>query len=402
MVQLSDIQQARERVSNSIIRTPLVLDHLFTKTNLFLKLDNLQTTGSFKERGAVNKLKKIKEEGKFKGVIGASAGNHAQAVAYHGAKLGFSVSMIMPTHTPTVKANATQKWGADIVLEGETVDEGIIHARAIAKEKGLAFIHAFDDLDIIAGQGTAALEILEDCPDMDCMIIPVGGGGMASGIATAIKALKPKCKVIGVQTEKYPQVTNAFYGKEIQKITTQAGPTIADGIAVKGIGEHTLTILKKTVDEMINVSEEEIADSILYLLQSKKILAEGAGAAGLAAVVSGKANIKGCKNVVTTICGGNIDMNLLARIVEHGYLKQKRLLKVNVIISDRPGSLHKLTGVLSDLKANILEIEHDRASTSVPYYNTGTNLLLETRGEDHYDKVLQALKDHAYSVRIRN
>jgi threonine dehydratase len=401
MIDLKSIQQARERVSSSIIRTPLIQDHLITSANVFLKLDNLQTTGSFKERGALNKLKKIKEEGKYTGVIGASAGNHAQAVAYHGAKLGFSVSMIMPTHTPTVKANATQKWGAHIELQGETVDEGIVVARKISKEKNLAFIHAFDDLDIIAGQGTAGLEIAEDLPQIDCMVIPVGGGGLASGIATAIKSLYPKCRIIGVQTEKYPQVKEAFYGKPSQ-INTDVGPTIADGIAVKGIGEHTLPHLKKYVDEMINVSEEEIADAILYLLQHKKVLAEGAGAAGLAAIMTGKANIAGCKNVVTTICGGNIDMNLLARIVEHGFLKQKRLLKVNVVISDRPGSLHMLTGLLKDLNVNILQIEHDRASTSIPYYNTGTNLLLETRGETHYNETVDTLKKHCFRVTVSN
>lgn len=400
MIQLSDIKKARERVSSSIIQTPMVRDYLWTQGEVFLKLDNLQTTGSFKERGAVNKLKKIKEEGKYNGVIGASAGNHAQAVAYHGAKLGFSVSMIMPTHTPTVKVNATQKWGANITLEGETVDEGIIHARKISTEKNLAFIHAFDDPDIIAGQGTAGLEMLDEVPDLDCVVIPIGGGGLASGIATAIKSINPKCRIIGVQTEKYPQVTNAFYGKGIVPISKD--PTIADGIAVKGVGEYTLPILKKYVDEIVTVTDEEIADAILYLLQNKKILAEGAGAAGFAAIMFGKAKTQGCKKIVTTVCGGNIDMNLLARIVEHGFLKQKRLLKVNVIISDRPGSLHKLTGVLKDLNANILEIEHDRASTAIPYYNTGTNLLLETRGEEHYDKVLAALKDHAYSVRVRN
>lgn len=257
-------------------------------------------------------------------------------------------------------------------------------------------------MDIIAGQGTAGLEILEDVPDADCVVIPVGGGGLSSGIATAIKTINPNCKIIGVQTERYPQVTQAFYDQLSEKNPTNLGPTIADGIAVKGIGKFTLPILKKYMDEMVNVSEEEIAEAILYLLQNKKILAEGAGAAGFAAVMSGKAKIAGYKKVVTIICGGNIDMNLLSRIVEHGYLRQKRLLKVNVIISDRPGSLHKLTGILSDLRVNILEIAHDRASTSIPYYNTGTNLLLETRGEEHYDKVIAALKEHAYLVRIRS
>lgn len=380
----------------------MVQDFFWNQANLFLKLDNLQTTGSFKERGAVNKLKIIKKEGRYKGVIGASAGNHAQAVAYHGAKLGFSVSMIMPTHTPTIKANATQQWGAHIELDGETVDQGIKVAQKVSKEKGLAFIHAFDDPDIIAGQGTAGLEMMEDCPDIDCIVIPVGGGGLASGIAVAIKSIKPNCKVIGVQTEKYPQMTHAFYGKDQKKIPDNVGPTIADGIAVKGIGEYTLPILKKYVDEMVCVSEEEIADSILFLLQKKKILAEGAGATGYAAIMSGKANVRGCKNIVTTICGGNIDMNLLSRIVEHGFLKQKRLLKVNVVISDRPGSLHGLTGILKDLNVNILQIEHDRASTSIPYYNTGTNLLLETKGEEHYNMVIEALNKYCYQVTVHS
>ncbi len=399
MIKLSDIQKARERVSSSVVRTPLVYDQHQLFGKILLKLDNLQVTGSFKERGAVNKLKKIKEEGKYHGVIGASAGNHAQAIAYHGAKEGFSVSMIMPKFTPTVKATATEKWGAHIQLEGETVDEGMEIARKISKEKNLAFVHAFDDPDIIAGQGTMGLEIFEENPSIDCMIVPVGGGGLISGVAIAMKSLNPKCKIIGVQTEKYPQITETFYGHDTQKISNM-GPTIADGIAVKGIGEHTLPIMKKYVDQMVNVSDEDIADAILYLLQHKKILSEGAGAAGFAAILSGIINISSYQCVATTICGGNIDMNLLSRIVEKGFLKKKRLLKVNVIISDRPGSLHKLTGILKDLNVNILQIEHDRASTSIPYYNTGTNLLLETRGADHYNQVLEELKKQCYEVTL--
>lgn len=399
MVELSDIQKAKERISGTIVRTPLIehTDASFGK--VFLKLDHLQVTGSFKERGALNKLKIIKDEGKFQGVIGASAGNHAQAVAYHGGREGFTVSMVMPKYTPTVKINATRKWGAHIELEGETVDEGIVIARKVAKEKKLAFVHAFDDPDVIAGQGTIGLEILEDCKKVDAVLVPVGGGGLISGIAIAIKSMNPTCKIIGVQTEKYPQVSQAFYGKEISKLPTE-GSTIADGIAVKGIGEHTLPILKKYVDEMINVSDEEIADAILYLLENRKILAEGAGAAAFAAILSKKYKILKDQNVVALICGGNIDMNLLSRIIEKGFLKKKQLLKVNAIISDRPGSLHKLTGILSDMNVSILQVEHDRISTSIPYYNAGTNLLLETRNEEHYNQVVEALRKHCFKITV--
>lgn len=399
MVTLAQIKKAQERISGSIVKTPVIQTHDERFGSAFLKLENLQATGSFKDRGAVNKLKIIKEEGKFKGVIGASAGNHAQAVAFHGAKEGFSVAMIMPEHTPTVKLNATQRWGAQVHLEGETVDEGMQIARKISKEKNLGFVHAFDDPEVIAGQGTLGLEIIENDPDVDCIFVPVGGGGLASGVATAIKSINPKCKIIGVQSEKYHQVQQAFQGKDPKKVPLD-GPTIADGIAVKGIGEFTLPTLRKYVDEIITVSEEEIADAILILLQHQKILAEGAGAAGYAAVMSSKVKLSDYRRPYAIISGGNIDMNLLSRIVEKGFLKKKKLLKVNVIISDRPGSLHRLTGVLKDLNVNILQIEHDRASTSIPYYNTGTNLLLETRGADHYDQVLDELKKHAYQVNV--
>ena len=399
MLELSYIQNAQKRISSSIIRTPLIHHEDSRFGKIFLKLDQLQITGSFKERGAVNKLKTIKDEGKFQGVISASAGNHAQAVACHGARLGFSVSMVMPQYTPTVKINATEKWGAQIQLEGETVDEGIKIAKKIAQEKNLAFVHAFDDLDVMAGQGTMALEILEELPDLDCMLVPVGGGGLISGIAVAIKSLRPSCTVIGVQTEKYPQVTEAFYGSTPKKPVGETS-TIADGIAVKGIGELTLPILKKYVDDMITISDDEIADGIFHLLQHKKILSEGAGAVAFAAVLSGKFPLQKYSCVATTICGGNIDMNLLSRIIEKGFLKRKQLLKVNVVISDRPGSLHKLTGILKDMHVSILQIEHDRASTSIPYYNAGTNLLLETRNEDHYNKVIQELQKHCSQVSV--
>lgn len=400
MVTFADIQSAQQRISGSIINTPVIQDEYKPGHNVFLKLDNLQVTGSFKERGALNKLKLLLESKKYKGVIGASAGNHAQAVAYHGARLGFSVSMIMPKHTPIAKANATQKWGAHIVLEGDTVDEGTKHAREIAKEKGWAFVHPFDDTEIIAGQGTMALELIDKVKELDCMVIPVGGGGLASGMAIAIKTLLPKCKVIGVQTEKYPQIAMAYHGKDPKKVPTDIVATIADGIAVKGSGEFTLPLLKKYVDDIITVSDEDIADAISYLLQKRKVLAEGAGAAGLAAILSGKVKVSSNEKIATTICGGNIDMNLLSRIIEQGFLKNKRLLKVNVIISDRPGSLHKLTGVLAQNNVNVLQIEHDRVSTSIPYYNTGTNLLLEVRGEEHYDQTVAALQDHCVQVKV--
>lgn len=400
-VTFQDIKQAQERISKYLQPTPLsLLSCPSIGRKVHLKLDMLMRTGSFKERGALNTLLDIQAQNKTKKIIGASAGNHAQAVSYHGQKLGFDVSMIMPTQTPINKILSTQKWGAHVELEGETVDQGIEIARSRASQNGEAFIHAFDDPRIIAGQGVCALEIIKEVKDLDYIVVPIGGGGYMSGIALAMKHHNPNIKIIGVQTQVYPQVACAFEGKSVQPVSGKT--TIADGIAVKGIGEHTLPILKTYVDDIVLVSDEEIAQSIMYLLQNRRILAEGAGAAGLAAILSGKVVIPEGKKVLTTICGGNIDMNLLARVIEKNFLKSKRLLKVNVVISDRPGALSQLTKVLSDLHVNILNIHHDRVSTSIPYYNTGTELMLETKGDAHAQTIIEALTKHCVHIKVRS
>lgn len=400
-VTFEDIRLAQSKISPILTPTPIsILSCPKIDTHVYLKLDMLQRTGSFKERGALNALLKIQETTQCKRVIGASAGNHAQAVSYHGSKLGFEVSMIMPEQTPLNKVLSTQKWGAKVELSGETVDQGIAVARQRAKDEKIEFIHAFDDPHIIAGQGVMGLEVLDAIGDMDYFIVPVGGGGYIAGTAMAVKQVNPKIKVIGVQTESYPQVMHAFKNQTFESKPLVS--TIADGIAVKGIGEHTLPLMKHFVDDVVLVSDEDIADAILYLLQNRKILAEGAGAAGFAALLSEKIKIPKGKKVCTPICGGNIDMNLLSRIVEKGFLKNQRLLKLNVIISDRPGSLHKLTGILAELKVNILNIHHDRVSTNIPFYNTGTELMLETRGEEHAKEVIDRLQNHCYSVKVRS
>ncbi|MEZ4705126.1 MAG: threonine ammonia-lyase [Bdellovibrionota bacterium] len=403
-VRLQDIEDAKHRTARSLYCTPCtgIFSPFFERAQqkVFLKLETLHQTGSFKERGALNKLLLLKQQSENTKVIGASAGNHAQAVAYHGAMLGFDVSMIMPKHTPNTKVMRTEKWGAHIQLEGDTVDECIRIAKEKAQMEGMEFVHAFDDVDIIAGQGTFGLEVLEQVQDVDIVVVPIGGGGFISGTAVAIKNKKPSCKVIGVQVDRYPSIFEQFHGQSSTK--THYDPTIADGIAVKGIGQHTVELIEHYVDDIVLVSDDEIAQTILHLLEQNKLLAEGAGAAGFAAIMHNKIPQSEGKTMVTPICGGNIDMNLLSRIIERGYMKERKLIRLNVVISDRPGSLNKLTGVLAKLGANILQIHHQRASTEVPFYNTGTDLTLETRGETHAQEILDALLHETYKVTLKN
>ncbi|MCB0325985.1 MAG: threonine ammonia-lyase [Bdellovibrionales bacterium] len=404
VVQLSDIERAQKRISDSLYCTPCIefFSPFFSKPSpkLYLKLETMHQTGCFKERGALNKLLSIDEKNLGKRVIGASAGNHAQSVSYHGARLGFEVSMIMPESTPNNKIFATEKWGAHTRLQGHTVDEGIVLAKEQAKKEGWEFVHAFDDPEVIAGQGTLGLEILMQVPDVELVVVPIGGGGFISGTAVAIKHLKPSCKIIGVQSEKFPSMYHKFTHTPAPPRSLES--SIADGIAVKGLGSYTQPLIEKYVDDIVLVSDEEIAQSILQLLEARKILAEGAGAAGLAAILHGKIPQADSKVTVTPICGGNIDMNLLSRIIERGYMRQKKLIRLNVVISDRPGSLHKLTGVLAELGANVLQIHHQRASTEIPFYNTGTDITLETRGEKHSQQILERLEKETYKVTIKN
>jgi len=396
-VSYEDIKLAHSRIKKHLTPTPIsLLSVPKLDRKIFLKLDILQRTGSFKERGALNALLDIKQAKQKTHVIGASAGNHAQAVSYHGQRLGLDISMVMPVHTPINKIISTKRWGANIELKGNTLDQGIEIAKTRALANGYAFLHAYDDARIIAGQGVCGLEIIDQLESIDTVVVPVGGGGYLSGIAIVLKTLSPKTRIIGVQTESYPEIACAFQGKTFSPPSQRS--TIADGIAVKGCGKLTLPLLKKYVDDFVLVSETDIAEAVFYLLQHRKILSEGAGAVGFAALLSGKIKTEKDERVLTPICGGNIDMSLLSRVIEKEFLKQSRLLKVNVVISDRPGSLHRLTGVISEAGANIIHIQHDRAFIDLPFYDTGTELILETKGKEHASDVVKQLKNHCRSV----
>jgi threonine dehydratase len=359
----------------------------------------MQLTGSFKERGALNKLLLLKSAGGLRGIVAASAGNHAQAVSYHAGRLGVHATIFMPEDAALNKVLATRRWGAEVMLEGQSFDEATAAAQDLAKLKNRAFIHAFDDADVVAGQGTLGLELLDQSPDVECVVIPVGGGGLAGGTAVALKETKPSCRVVGVQAENYDFTFRAWKGTGASKKSTPI-PTIADGISAKRVGDVTLPILKKYLDDFVTVTEDEMSNAILDLLESSKILAEAAGAAAWAAITAKKIpSSKG--QTVAVVSGGNIDVNLIDRIIEKGLLKTGRLLRVDVVIADRPGGLRTLAGVLADLRANILQIHHDRASTEMALYTTGTELTLETRGQEHIDEILQSLKERGYDVQVR-
>lgn len=401
MLNLKQIEAARVRIQENIRLTPVVpwIEALGEATT-FLKLENMQRTGSFKDRGAVNKLTLLKEREGARGVIAASAGNHAQAVAFHGTRLGFDVTIVMPEFTPLNKILATQKFGAKTVLEGPTFDA----AMAYAKERSIAekrvFLHAFDDAEVVAGQGTAALELLEQVPDLQWVVIPVGGGGLASGMALALKEKKPGIRVIGVQTENYPHSYRAFHGMGEQAPSNPPPATIGDGIAMKMVGGVTLPILRKYLDDLITVSEDEMARAVLALLESSKVLSEGSGAAALAAVRSGRATgLKGPG--VAMVSGGNIDVTLIARIIEKGLVGSGRLARLDVIIPDRPGGLRGLAALIAELRANILQIQHERASQRVPLYATNTELTLETRSPEHIEEIVKKLRAEGYTVEPR-
>ncbi|HLG19897.1 MAG TPA: threonine ammonia-lyase [Bdellovibrionota bacterium] len=401
MISVQNIEEARQRIGRELRTTPLVPGPYTGKASstAALKLENMQLTGSFKERGALNKLLLLKSGGGLRGIVASSAGNHAQAVSYHAARLGVHAVIFMPEDTALNKVLSTRRWGAEVMLEGRSFDEATAAAQDLAKLKNQAFIHAFDDPEIVAGQGTLGLELLEQFPDIDCVVIPVGGGGLAGGTAVALKERRPACRVVGVQAENYDFTFRAWKGSAAAK-KSAAVPTIADGISMKKIGEVTLPILKKYLDDFVTVTEEEMANAILELLESSKILAEAAGAAAWAAITARKiGSIKG--QTVAVVSGGNIDVNLIDRIIEKGLLKSGRLLRIDVVIPDRPGGLRTLAGILADLRANILQIHHDRASKEIALYTTGTELTLETRGKEHIDEILHTLKERGYDVQVR-
>ncbi len=404
MVTLADVKAAHERIRQSIYLSPCTLSATFsqlTGNSIYLKLDNLQRTGAFKERGALNKLLTLtmnklltltKEE-RDQGVIAASAGNHAQGLAYHAGKRGVRAQICMPLTTPLIKVSATKAYGAEVVLHGANYDEACEEAIRRGNQQHLTFIHPFDDDAVIAGQGTLGLEMLQQHPEIEAVVVPIGGGGLIGGIACAIKETNPKVQIVGVQTSRLPSMKAAV--AEGKPVTIPAAATIADGIAVRRAGDRTLPLVQKYVDQIVTVDEEEIANAILLLLEREKTMAEGAGAAAIAATVNHKIEMSG-KKIAVLVCGGNIDVTLLSRIIERGLVKDGRLVRLRVHLPDYPGALHRLTGILADHRANIVETSYDRTYYGVNLGETAIDITMETRGPEQIAELLSALSAAGY------
>ena len=401
IVTLSDIQAALVRVRNSIQVSPCTRSETFsdlTGNSIYLKLENRQRTGAYKERGALNKLLSLTAEERAQGVIAASAGNHAQAVAYHASKLGIRARIVMPLATPLIKVSATRDYGGDVVLHGANYDEAYEEAMRLSAQERLTFVHAFDDDAVIAGQGTLGLELLEQHPDLEVVVVPIGGGGLIGGMGCALKETNPRIQVIGVQPARLPSVKVAL--SEGKPVTLPSAVTIADGIAVRRVGGRTLPLIQKYVDDIVTVEEEEIANAVLLLLEREKVLAEGAGAASLAALVNRRVPSildKAGKKVIAVVSGGNIDVTLLARIIERGLVKDGRLVRLRVHLPDYPGALHRVTGILAQHRANIVETSYDRAYHNVNLGDTAIDITMETRGPDHIAELISALGANGYT-----
>ncbi|HEY0785466.1 MAG TPA: threonine ammonia-lyase [Acidobacteriaceae bacterium] len=399
-VNLAMIETARARIRDSIYYSPANYSAALSDMcgqEVFLKLDNLQRTGAFKERGALNKILTLTQAEKDKGIIAASAGNHAQAVAYHACSRGIRTCIVMPLATPLVKVTATTGYGAEVVLYGANYDEACSEAQRLCEEEGMTAVHAFDDEAVIAGQGTLGLEMLEQIPDLEAVVVPVGGGGLIGGVGCAIKELRPEVRVIGVQTERLPSMVRAHEAGE--PVTIAALATIADGIAVRRAGVRTFPLVEKYVDELVTVDEEEIAKAILILLENEKTLAEGAGAIALAALLQRKTSLSMAARPLRTgvlVCGGNIDVSLLARIIERGLVKDGRRTRLRIHLSDRPGALHQLTRIIADARANIVQTAHDRAHYGVNLGDTVIDFTLETRGASHIEQIRALLTEADY------
>jgi threonine dehydratase len=385
MVTLKSIQAATARIRDSIYVSPFSRSETFSKltgNDVYFKLDNLQMTGAFKERGALNKILLLSEEEKRRGVIAASAGNHAQAVAYHATKRGISAEICMPLTTPLVKVSATRAYGAEVILAGANYDESCQEALRRCQEHGLTFIHPFDDEAVIAGQGSAGIEMLEQQPDIDIFVVPIGGGGLIAGIACAVKELKPSVRVIGVQTSKLPSMKAAL--ERNAPVTLPAKATVADGIAVRRAGEITFPLVRKYVDDIVTVDDEEIANAILLLLEKEKTLTEGAGAVATAAIAQHKIPY-------------NIDVSLLSRIIERGLVKDGRLLRLRIHLPDHPGSLQRLAMVIAEHKANIVETMYDRSHYGVLLGDAVIDITMETRGPEHIAEIRADLDASGFS-----
>ena len=397
MITIAEVKAAHERIHQSIYLSPCARSETFsqlTGNSVYLKLENLQRTGAFKERGALNKLLTLSTDERDRGVIAASAGNHAQGLAYHAGRLGIQAQICMPLTTPLIKVSATKAYGAEVVLYGANYDDTCEEAIRRSRLQHLTFVHPFDDHAVIAGQGTLGLEILKQYPDIEAIVVPIGGGGLIGGVACAVKETNPRIRVVGVQTARLPSMKAAV--AEGKPVTLPPAATIADGIAVRRAGDRTLPLVQKYVDEIVTVDEEEIANAVLLLLEREKTLAEGAGAAAIAALINHKVQLTG-KKIVVLICGGNMDVTLLSRIIERGLVKDGRLVRLRVHLPDYPGALHKVTGILAERRANIVETSYDRAYYGVNLGDTAIDITMETRGPDHIADLLSALEAGGYA-----
>ncbi len=396
-ITLDDVVAARERLRGAIYYSPCPHSQMLsgvTGRQIYLKLENLQMTGSFKERGALNRIAMLTPEQAAKGVVAASAGNHAQGVAYHATKRGIRALIVMPLATPLVKVTATRGFGAEVVLFGANYDEACEEATRLCEAGGMTFIHPFDDAAVMAGQGTIGLELLEQVDGLEAVVVPIGGGGLIGGIACAIKESRPDVRVVGVQTSRLASMVAAREAHH--PVTIGPATTIADGIAVRRSGDVTFPVVERYVDELVTVDEDEIASAILMLLEREKTLAEGAGAAALAAVLQGKTSIAAGAKTAVLVGGGNIDVTLLSRIIERGLVQDGRMIRLRIHLLDKPGALADLTRLIANHRANIVDTLHNRAYYGVNLGDTVIDITMETRGREQVDELLEALSAEGY------
>ena len=399
MLSFVDIEEARERIKDQIYLSPFPHSETISRmtgNTVFFKLENLQLTGSFKERGALNRLLTLTPEEAQRGVIAASAGNHGMAVAYHSRRLNIASTIVMPVSAPLIKVTRVRQYGATSVLSGHDYDSALAEALRLSEERKLTFVSAFNDPWIVAGQGTIGLELYEQNPDLDAVVVPVGGGGLIAGVALALKTLMPKIRIIGVQAEAVPSMKAALANGAPAQMPPAT--TIADGIAVRAVGATPFELVKSYVDEIVTVSEREIANAVLLLLEIEKTVAEGAAAVPLAALINKKLSLAN-KNIGLIVSGGNIDMNLISRIIETGLIQDGRLGRFSIVISDRPGSLARLAQRVADLGANILQISHSRGFGEMAIGETEVELILETAGADHIERIYAALSADKFTIK---
>lgn len=392
-ISFEDILKAQEILKKVIKSTDLEYSHSASDklgADIYFKFENLQRTGSFKIRGAYNKIFNLSEAQKKNGVVASSAGNHAQGVALSARLAGVKATIVMPESAPLNKVSATRGYGAEVILKGEIYDEAFEHAKQLEKAYGYTFVHPYEDPHVIAGQGTIGIEILEKIPDLDMLVIPIGGGGLISGVATAVKHLRPDCKIIGVQSAQAPGIYNLFHDKPVVAPVKRIS-TIADGIAIKHPSKTMYdSFISHLVDEIVTVTDDELAEAIVYLLERAKTVTEGSGASGMAALLNKKVEIG--KKTCVLLSGGNIDLNIVSKVIERGQIQRGRLAQISVVVDDLPGSLSKLTKTMADQKANILEVHHDRVEHDLYLRETRIDFVLETTSLDHIERIKQALE----------